>query len=86
MDEAFTMTRTTSSNALELGPHIEMPSTNSDHLKKSPEVVRHKRSDSELNVDRLALLASTVIAEWDYVGQHNYQRKKSALKEMRSAS
>ena len=49
-----------------------MSSTNNvDRMTKASLVPLSKRSNSELSVDGLALLASTVIAEWDRNGQQN---------------
>jgi len=84
MQDFFTLARTTASIPLELGPSTDMPSTNNvDRMNTSSLVTRHKRSNSELNVDGLALLASTAIAEWDHNGQHNHRHKPLGLNEMK---
>ena len=68
--EVFTMARTTASTPLEPGPSTEFSSTNNvDRMTKASLVARSKRLNSELSVDDLALLASTVIVEWDRNGQ-----------------
>jgi len=65
------MAKKTASTPLEPGPSTDMPSTSTNNVD------RRKRSNSELSVDDLALLASTVIAEWDHNGQHIHRRKMS---------
>ena len=72
------MARISAATPLEPVPSTNMPSTNN--------VDRCKRSNSELSVDGLALLASTVIAEWDSNGQHDHRRKMLELSEMCIAS
>ena len=81
------MARTTASTPLEPGPSTEMSSTNNvDRMTKASLMTRSKRSNSELSVDGLALLASTVIAEWDRNGQHDHWRKPLEPSEMSTAS
>jgi len=57
MQEVFKMARMSAATPLEPVSSTDMPSTNN--------VDRCKRSNSELSVDYLAMLASIVIAEWD---------------------
>ena len=64
MQHVFAMARTTASTPLELGLPTDMPSANNvDRMTKASLVSQYKRSNSELSVDSLALLASTVIVE-----------------------
>ena len=79
------MARTTASTPLEAGPYTKMSSTNNvDRMTKASLVTRSKRSNSELIVDGLALLAHTVVEEWDHNSQQNHRRKMSnALWEVR---
>ena len=84
MQDVFTMARTNASIPLEPGRPTEISSTNNvDRMTNASLVVRRKRTNSDLSVDGLALLASTAIAEWDQNGQHNHRRKPLELSEMK---
>ena len=83
MQDVFAMARTTVSTPLEQDPSTEMSFTNNfDRMTKASLVARNKRSNSELSIDGLALLASTVVAWWDQNGPHYHRRKMLELTEM----
>ena len=87
MQDVFTIARKTASSPLGLGPSTDMPSTNNVHrMTKDSLVAQCKRSNSELSVDGLALLASTAIADWGQNGQHNHRCKMLELSKVNTAS
>ena len=80
MQDVFTMARENASIPPEPGRSTES-TNNVDRMTNASLVVRRKRTNSDISVDGLALLASTAIAEWDQNGQHNHQRKMLELSE-----